>query len=104
VSVNGSRDFIKYREKLNHNDPINKKLDEIIQEMRNDINNGDLIKHKPYPKKYAKHEIKNLFVYDLPGANRLIYTRMGLESGKTCVFLEVLTHKEYDVIFGYHTS
>lgn len=106
ATVAGDKDFKKYYDKLNEYDTVKLKLDEIIhQEMNYDINKGDLIKHRPYPKKYDKHKLKILYVYNLPNARRLIYTVLGkVESGKTYVFLEVLTHKEYDVAFGYHTN
>ena len=105
MDVAGDKDFYKYYEKLNDYDTVKLKLREIIREMENDINKGDLIKHKPYPKKYVdKHDVTNLFVYNLPNARRLIYTIRGSHSRKAYQFLECLTHKEYDVTFGYHTS
>jgi hypothetical protein len=64
---------------------------------------GDYIKHKPYPKLYVRDGAKNLFKYNIH-SYRLIYTIVGTEDSKRYEILDFLTHKEYDVLFGYHTS
>jgi len=64
---------------------------------------GDYIKNKPYPRRYTKDGAKNLYRYPISDY-RLIYTVVGTKSLKIYLILDFLTHKEYDVLFGYHTS
>jgi len=54
------------------------------------------------PDKYVKkHDITNLFRYQLPDGYRLVYTIMSQGKEITCVLLEVFNHKEYEKRFGY---
>ncbi len=78
---------------------------EILIDIKKDINKGEYVKKKPYPDKYRKsHGVDNLFVYDIGNTHRIVYTIRTDESTKIYQFLDLLTHKEYDILFGYKTS
>lgn len=103
IEVVGHRDFRKIYDELSDNS-LKKRIAVIINEMKSDVNNGDYIKRKPYPSKYQHHLIANLFVYDIGNTYRLIYTVRTEKDKKTYQYMDLLTHKEYDVVFGYRTS
>jgi|SRR5215204_2955809 len=104
VKLMGSEEFNNYYDSLNSDDFIKRKIDERKEEFRRDHNTGSYIKHKSYPKDYDKYKVKVLFVDDITDDMRLIYTIRGKKNIKYYNLIEVLTHKQYDVKFGYHTS
>ncbi|WKT57754.1 hypothetical protein QVH35_10650 [Candidatus Nitrosotenuis chungbukensis] len=55
------------------------------------------------PKYYiTKYNIQLLYHFDMPDGHRLIYTvRRSLPDGKEALFLELLSHDEYNKRFGY---
>ena len=63
---------------------------------------GIQIQRRLIPKYYLKkHDVKNLWKYDLPKGWRLLYSVRGDESTVISVILEWLPHKEYERRFGY---
>ena len=85
-------------ELLPDEDPLKKGIIKAIQDMRKDCNAGEFVKKgsvilKNYQKKYG---VKNLRVYDLPLAYRLMYTvtHNGIEI--ISVILDWMGHKDYD--------
>ena len=63
---------------------------------------GQRVEKKKFPKHYVqKYGVNNLHKYNLDAANRLIYTLVADESGIAVVVLEILSHKEYEKMFGY---
>jgi hypothetical protein len=74
IDVVGHKNFRKIYDRLPDNDLVKKRIKEAIGEMRQDVNKGDFIRKKPYPEKYIAQDIRILYVYSLPRANRLIYT------------------------------
>ena len=104
VKLMGSEEFNKYYNSLTNNDFTKRKIDERKEEFRKDRNTGSYIKNKPYPKDYDKFEVKVLFVDEITDNMRLIYTIISTQDMKYYKLIEVLTHKQYDVKFGYHTS
>lgn len=100
-----SLDFLRVIDALSDNDPIKTKVDQIIVEMKQDKNLGDYVKKKPWPDKYLKtHEVTNLYRREIGGNHRLIYTIRGRNEDKVYQLLDLLTHKEYDRMFGYRTT
>lgn len=90
---------------LSNNDPIKLKVDQVTDEMKQDKNLGDYIKKKPWPDKYVKtHEVTNLYRREIGSNHRLIYTIRGRKEDKVYQLLDLLTHKEYDRLFGYSTT
>jgi mRNA-degrading endonuclease RelE of RelBE toxin-antitoxin system len=104
IRVSGAEDFIKVYAKLNPGDLVKGQLEEVMDFMKQDKNVGDYIKNKPWPKKYVdKHAVTNLYRCRIAGC-RLIYTIRGDPDGKTYQLLDFLSHKKYDLLFGYATS
>lgn len=103
--VFASPDFLTVVNALSNNDPIKLKVDQVTDEMKQDKNLGDYIKKKPWPDKYLKtHEVTNLYRREIGGNHRLIYTIRGRKEDKVYQLLDLLTHKEYDKLFGYSTT
>lgn len=68
----------------------------------------ELIKINPQygssvPKKLipSKYPIDNLWIVDLTGYWRMIYTVKGSQIEILCFILEIIDHKKYDKLFGY---
>lgn len=79
-------------------DPLKKGIIKAIQDIRRDCNAGEIVKKdsvilKNYKKKYG---IKNLRVYDLPLAYRLMYTVTPLDIEIVSAILNWKNHKDYD--------
>lgn len=90
---------------LSNNDPIKIKVDQITDEMKQDRNLGDYVKKKPWPDKYLRtREVINLYRREVGGNHRPIYTVKGHNEDKVYHLLDLLTHKEYDRLFGYSTT
>lgn len=104
VEVVGYKDFRKVYDPLPDQGYLKRRIREVIDEMLKDVNRGEFIKNKPYPDKYRGLDARNLYVYDLGNKYRLIYTIRTDEEKKTYQYLDLFTHKEYDVMFGYGTS
>lgn len=103
--VFASPDVLDVLNTVSANDPIKSKVDQVIDEMKHDKNLGDYIKKKPWPDKYLKtHEVTNLYRREIGGNHRLIYTIRGRKEDKVYQLLDLLTHKEYDRLFGYSTT
>lgn len=103
--VFASPDFLDVLKTLSDNDPIKPRVNQVIEEMKQDKNLGDYIKKKPWPDRYVKtHEVTNLYRREIGGNHRLIYTIRGRKEDKVYQLLDLLTHKEYDTLFGYSTT
>ena len=58
----------------------------------------------PVPKHLIKksgYQVDNLWVVDLVGYWRMLYTLKGSSVEILCFILEIIDHKRYDKIFGY---
>lgn len=103
--VFASPSVLKVLNSLSINDPIKIKVNQVTDEMKQDRNLGDYIKTKPWPDKYVKtHGVTNLYRREIGGNYRLIYTVRGRKEDKVYQLLDLLTHKEYDRLFGYSTT
>jgi len=101
--VVGHKHFRKIYDPMPDGDKRKKRIKEIRDEMLKDINKGEFIRKKPYPLAYKDLGVENLYVYDI-WSDRLIYTIRTDKEKKIYQYLDYLTHKEYDVLFGYSTS
>ncbi len=101
--VVGHKHFRKTYDLMPDDDKRKKRIREIRDEMLKNINKGEFIKKKPYPRRYKDLGVDNLYVYDI-WSDRLIYTVRTDRDKKIYQYLDYLTHKEYDVLFGYSTS
>ena len=105
IEVVGYKDFRRVYDPLPDSSYLKRRIREIRDEMLKDINKGEFVKKKPYPDKYRNNRgVRNLYVYDLGNAYRLIYTIRTDDTKKIYQYLDLFTHKEYDVMFGYSTS
>jgi len=105
ISVLGSKEFTAFYKSLKPNDPLKKNIDEAMDLLKQNPAIGDRIPEKLWPKKYIKkYDINNLFRYSLGSNWRMIYTIVGDSNQMVCAILEVLDHKNYDILFGYKTS
>jgi len=102
IRVLGSPSFVKIFKALT-DEFIIQQINEAMNFLKEDDNKGNYIDKKPYPKRYLKHEITNLYRYPI-SSYRLIYTIKGNKEEKIYLLLDFLTHKHYDEIFGYNTS
>jgi len=59
---------------------------------------GDSVSKKLIPKKFP---VDNLWVVDLTGFWRMLYTLKGSQVEILCFILEIIDHRRYDKIFGY---
>jgi hypothetical protein len=100
IKVVGTQAFYKLYSKFRESDPSKIKLDEAMDLMKRERINGVYIKRKPWPRKYLKDDLSNLYKYNIDN-QRLIYTVRGLANLKYYQILDFLTHKEYNVLFGY---
>jgi hypothetical protein len=80
---------------------LKKQIDSAYELMQSDTNPGDYIDKKPWPDKYLAHHVTTLYVYRLGGSDRMIYTIRTDPDSKYYQILDVLTHIEYNRIFGY---
>lgn len=104
IEVVGYKDFRKVYDPLPDDSFLKKRIKEIRDEMKSDVNKGDFVKRKPYPDRYRKLDVQNLYVYDIGNTHRLIYTIRTDKVQKTYQYPDLFSHKEYDVMFGYSTS
>ena len=105
IGVSGSKEFTAFYKSLEPNDPIKKNIDDAMDLLKQNPTIGDRIPEKLWPNKYIKkYGINNLFRYSLRSNWRMIYTIMGYSNEIVCSILEVLDHKNYDILFGYKTS
>jgi len=62
---------------------------------------GDNIPKRLIPKYYAKHNLDNLWRYELPNGWRLLYTVLGNKVRIVSIIVEWLDHTNYERRFGY---
>lgn len=63
---------------------------------------GDKIQKERIPPAYVKkYGLHNLYRYEHPEGHRSCYTLLNDGSGLVVVVLDLLTHKEYERLFGY---
>ena len=83
---------------LPNEDPLKKGIIKAIENIKKDCNVGEIVKKdsvilQNYKKKYG---IKNIRVYDLPLAYRLMYTVTPLDIEIISIILDWKNHKDYD--------
>jgi hypothetical protein len=101
-------DFVPTYTRLKANKQKNKAMLEAVNNVKRQLENSDRplgVHHKrdTIPKYYiTKYNLQLLYHFDMPDSHRLIYTvRRSLPDGKEALFLELLSHDEYNKRFGY---
>lgn len=82
------------------------RLLELAATLQDDVTLGDQILRSRIPKVLVRdYDCTNLWRLELPGAYRILYTILTRpDEDDTVSILRILSHKEYDRLFGYHTS
>ncbi len=103
-----SDDFVPTYTRLKANKQKNKAMLEAVNNVKHQLENSDMPlsahhKRDTIPKYYiTKYNLQLLYHFDMPDDHRLIYTvRRSLPDGKEVLFLELLSHDEYNKRFGY---
>jgi hypothetical protein len=66
---------------------------------------GEKVPRDLWPGKYRDQGLPNLYRYELPGGYRACYSVVAVEGRGGCPFIHgVLTHSEYDELFGYKNN
>jgi Txe/YoeB family toxin of Txe-Axe toxin-antitoxin module len=76
-------------------------INRAIDDLKDSPSCGIKISKKLWPKEYVKHNITNLWKYNLPNAWRLTYTIRENEVEIISMILEWMNHKEYEKRFKY---
>lgn len=85
---------------LSENDPIKKALLKAIKEIKENPFSGRIVKKKLIPKKFIIY--KNLMIYNLPSAWRMLYTVSAEgEVDILSIILDWMNHKDYEDVFGF---
>ena len=101
-----NKDYVKLRDKADKGNGEAKYLIELISKatakLSKDRESGKHIPKKQWPKEYIqKYGVTNLWKYNLDSYWRLVYTITGTEIDLFLIYLEHMTHKEYDRKFNY---
>lgn len=102
ASVKGSRDFAAERIALKSNARLMKEVDESLNVLMENMFSGERIPQKQWPKRYVeKYGIRNLYRYRLGSGYRITYTLLVEKTGIVVVTLDLLSHPDYERLFGY---
>ena len=100
-------DFLPFYNKLKTNPQKNKAILEALNNGKQQLENSDYLlganhKKDTIPKSYIqKYSLQALYHFDMPDSYRLMYTVRRALDGKEALFLELLSHDEYNKLFGY---
>ena len=76
-------------------------LERVFEQLRADFQHGEVVRKARIPSTLvARFGISNLYVEDLPGFRRMLYTVEGSEHSVVVLVLDVIDHKKYDRLFG----
>ena len=82
--------------------PLKEQLKKALYDIEENPFCGIQIPKRLIPKEYVKkHNIANVWKYNLPGAWRLIYSIRGGTAVIITIILDWMDHKEYERKFGY---
>lgn len=84
--------------KNSENQQLLKSIKQKIEIIKINPQYGNSIPKKLIPKKFP---VDNLWVVDLIGFWRMVYTLKGSQIEIICFVLEVFDHRKYDKLFGY---
>jgi len=84
---------------------LKRRVEEIFDLLKKDIGLGVKISKDRWPRSYVKRwGLRNLYKCNLGRDWRMIYTLVFDGAGIGVLALEVLSHKQYDKLFGYGTT
>ncbi|MEM2099191.1 MAG: hypothetical protein QXU99_05560 [Candidatus Bathyarchaeia archaeon] len=96
-----SKELAERLEKLGPEHKLNHWIADMKEAIRENIYAGELIRKSQVPKQIVdKYGVNNLYRYGLPEGFRACYTVIG-----NCAYIiDVMSHAEYDKLFGYKTT
>lgn len=95
-------DFMLAYARLNKNSSMYKKINDVIDALKNDRVLGIRIKQKQIPRYYIrKHDVNAVYKVDLPNHFRLIYGILVIHGERKSLLMELFDHGEYNKRFGY---
>ncbi len=105
-SAEFNEEFVKLCNRASKGEGESKYLLELIRKatarLAQDREAGKKVPRNQWPKEYQqKYGLTNLWKYKLDSNWRLLYTISGDQINFFVIFLEYLSHKEYDRKFGY---
>jgi len=96
-----SEDLAKLLKKVGPQNKISKWVGDMKEVLRENMYAGELIRKSQVPKRYIDcYAVNNLYRYSHPEGFRSCYT---IVNGCPYI-LDVMSHQEYDKIFGYRTT
>ena len=96
-----SQELNRRLEKLRPNHKFKKWINDMADVLKENKFAGELIKKDQTPKVYIeKFEVNNLYRYDHPEGYRSCYTILN----KCPHILDLMSHPEYEKVFGYGTT
>jgi len=82
---------------------LKKEIDQAKELLRSKADIGNKIEKKKIPREYKReYGIDNLFRYKLGEGYRLLYTVLSDGNITTCSVIDILSHSEYERLFGYY--
>lgn len=98
-----SQELDAFLEGQDCDEKIRKWIEDMEGVLKENRHAGTLIQKKQIPSKYTRrYEVNNLFRYRHPEGYRSCYTIVHVESVGVCpIILDIMSHGEYDRIFGY---
>jgi hypothetical protein len=100
-------DFLPFYNMLKSNTKKNKPLLDAIDDVKQELSKsnqplGIHHKHANIPKSYkTRYNLQVLYHFEMPDNYRLMYTVRKSTNGKEALFLQLLTHEDYNNLFGY---
>lgn len=96
-----SEDLAKLLKKVGPQNKISKWVGDMKEVLRENMYAGELIRKSQVPERYIDcYAVNNLYRYSHPEGFRSCYT---IVNGCPYI-LDVMSHQEYDKIFGYRTT
>jgi hypothetical protein len=96
-----SEDLARFLQKVGSANKLAKWIDAMRVALRENMFAGELIKKSQIPKLYVdRYGVNNLYRYGHPEGFRSCYTILN-----GCpIILDIMSHAEYDKVFGYKTT
>jgi hypothetical protein len=96
-----SEDLAKLLTKVGRQNKFSKWVGDMREVLRENMYAGELIRKSQIPKRYIdRYAVNNLYRYSHPEGFRSCYT---IVNGCPYI-LDILSHPEYDKVFGYRTT
>jgi hypothetical protein len=100
-------DFLPFYNRLKSNPEKNDTLLNVINGVKQQLSKSDHPlgihhKHENIPQSYKiRYNLQVLYHFEMPDNYRLMYTVRKSTNEKEALFLQLLTHDEYNKLFGY---